>query len=384
MFRSIIGNAARKDQFFPRPKIRKAILDALELNQNILISSPRRVGKTSVILNLVDAPDERFYAVYLNTEGIDNSEKFFQQILTRIFDLDNLDQFGKFTKEAVSFFKSWGERIAAIKIAGAGIDLTQAEKSSHFDQLKEFLDEAELGDKQIVLLLDEFPVTLENILKKEGKDAAAFFLNQNRELRQTPSFQHKIRFVYTGSVGLLNVAKRLDGTDRVNDLMEVKVGPLNAEEAKTFIALLFRFKLKRPPSEEEVQSILEVIGVYFPYYFQLLVKELADLEDEGRHEDLVNEAFRNLVANGNIHLQHYKSRLRKIFDAKQQGFVTRLLLRIKTAGGIQRHEILNLAEGEGLRDELDDILDTLFHDGYLAEVHGKISFYSIILENWWK
>jgi Cdc6-like AAA superfamily ATPase len=166
MFRSIIGNAARKDQFFPRPKIRKAILDALELNQNILISSPRRVGKTSVILNLVDAPDEHFYAVYLNTEGIDNSEKFFQQILARIFDLDNLDQFGKFTKEAVSFFKSWGERIAAIKIAGAGIDLTQAEKSSHFDQLKEFLDEAELGDKQIVLLLDEFPVTLENILKK--------------------------------------------------------------------------------------------------------------------------------------------------------------------------------------------------------------------------
>ena len=80
-FRPILGNAARKDQFFPRPKIRKAILDALELNQNILISSPRRVGKTSVILDLVDSPDVRFYSVYLNTEGIDSGEKFFQQIL---------------------------------------------------------------------------------------------------------------------------------------------------------------------------------------------------------------------------------------------------------------------------------------------------------------
>ena len=384
MFRPILGNAARKDQFFPRPKIRKAILDALGLNQNILISSPRRVGKTSVILDLVDAPDDRFYAVYLNTEGIDNSDKFFQQILSRIFDLENLDQFGKFSKEAVSFFKSWGERVAAIKIAGSGIDLKQAEKPTYLDQLKEFLEEAELGEKQIVLLLDEFPVTLENILKKEGKDVAAFFLNQNRELRQTPSFQHKIRFVYTGSVGLLNVAKRLDGTDRVNDLMEVKVGPLNAEEAKRFIELLFRFRLKRIPSDKEVQSMLEIIGVYFPYYFQLLIKEMADLADEGRNENLVNDAFQNLVANGNIHLQHYKSRLRKIFDSKQQGFVTRLLLRIKTTGGLQRHEILNLAEGEGLRDELDDILDTLFHDGYLAEVKGKIGFYSIILENWWK
>ncbi len=383
-FRPILGNAARKDQFFPRPKIRKAILDALELNQNILISSPRRVGKTSVILDLVDSPDVRFYSVYLNTEGIDSGEKFFQQILSNIFDIDNLDQFGNFGKEAVSFFKSWGERVAAIKIAGSGIDLRQADKPSYYDQLKQFLTEAKLGEKQIVLLLDEFPVTLENILKKEGKDAAAFFLNQNRELRQTPSFQHKIRFVYTGSVGLLNVAKRLDATDRVNDLMEVKVGPLNAEEAERFIELLFHFRLKRMPSDKEVQSILKIIGVFFPYYFQLLIKEMADLADAGQKEDLVNKAFQNLVANGNIHLQHYKSRLRKIFDSKQQGFVTRLLLRIKTTGGLQRQQILNLAEGEGLRDELDDILDTLFHDGYLAEVQDKIGFYSIILENWWK
>jgi hypothetical protein len=33
-FRPILGNAARKDPFFPRPKIRKDILEALELNQN--------------------------------------------------------------------------------------------------------------------------------------------------------------------------------------------------------------------------------------------------------------------------------------------------------------------------------------------------------------
>jgi hypothetical protein len=166
--------------------------------------------------------------------------------------------------------------------------------------------------------------------------------------------------------------------------MEVKVGPLNAEEAERFIELLFHFRLKRMPSDKEVQSILKIIGVFFPYYFQLLIKEMADLADAGQKEDLVNKAFQNLVANGNIHLQHYKSRLRKIFDSKQQGFVTRLLLRIKTTGGLQRQEILNLAEGEGLRDELDDILDTLFHDGYLTEVQDKIGFYSIILENWWK
>jgi AAA+ ATPase superfamily predicted ATPase len=380
----ILGNAARKDQFFPRPKIRKAILEALELNQNILISSPRRVGKTSVLFNLIDEPDDLYYMVYINTEGIDNSEKFFERILSEIFNQDHLDQFNSFGKEVKHRFKIWGERIAAFKIAGTGIDLRPGEKVSYFDQLREFLTEANLEGRQIVLLLDEFSVTLENILKAENKDAAAFFLNQNRELRQTPGYQHKIRFIYTGSIGLLNVAKRLNATDRVNDLTEVKVGPLKEKEARDFIKLLFNFRLKRQPEEIEITDILQKVGIYFPYYLQLLIKEMAELEADGRLPNQIEEAFKNLIANGNSHLQHYKGRLGNIFEIGHRNFVIKLMLRIKASGGLQRNEILNMAEGEGLRGELDDVLDTLFHDGYLAENQGVITFYSIILENWWK
>lgn len=383
-FKPILGNAARKDQFFPRPKIRKAILEALELNENLLISSPRRVGKTSVLLNLVDDPDERFYTVYLNTEGIDNSERFFQRILSEIFNLDHLDQFEKFGKETRQFFTTWGERIAGVKIAGSGIDLRPTDKISYFEQLKQFLTEANLEGKQIVLLLDEFPVTLENIFKKEGQDEAAFFLNQNRELRQNPAFQPKIRFVYAGSIGLINVAKRLEATDRVNDLAEVKVGPLKLDEAKTFVGLLYKARLKRMPKEEETKSILEAIGIYYPYYFQLLVKEIADLAEDGQADNRIPEAFQRLIANGNSHLQHYKGRLGKVFDEAQNRFVLKLLLKIKHSGGLDRNEILNLAEGEGLRHALEDMLDTLFHDGYLTENEGKVVFYSVILQNWWK
>jgi len=383
-FKPIIGNAARKDQFFPRPKIRRAILEALELNQNILISSPRRVGKSSVILNLVDNPDERFYAVYINTEGIDNGEKFFQQVLSEIFNLDNLDQFGKFSKEATQFFKGWSERIAGFKIAGTSIDMRQSDKVSYFDQLKQFLKEVNLGEKRIVLLLDEFPVTLEHILKKEGKDAAAFFLNQNRELRQNPNYQHKIRYVYTGSIGLMNVAKRLEATDRVNDLLEIPVGPLNETDARELVRLIYLFRLKREPSDRESDLILQKIGRYFPNYIQLIVNELGNLEEENTHDILIEKAFANMIAIGNNQLQHYKGRLSKIFEENEKRFVLKLLLQIKESSGLHRNEILNLAEGEGLRDGLDDILDTLFHDGYLAENQDRITFYSIILENWWK
>jgi len=128
--KSIIGNAARKDQFFSRPDIRSKILESLSLNQNLLISSPRRVGKTSILLNLVDEPDENYYAVFVNTEACDSDEKFFEQILKSILDADNLEGFGKFSKEAWTTLKSWGERIAGIKLAGVGFTLNQQEKIS--------------------------------------------------------------------------------------------------------------------------------------------------------------------------------------------------------------------------------------------------------------
>jgi len=239
-----------------------------------------------------------------------------------------------------------------------------------------------------LLLLDEFPVTVEQILKKDGVDAASLFLSQNRELRQKHEFQKKIRFIYTGSVGLLNVARKMKATDKVNDLRDIKVGPLKKSDAQILASELYKARLAYEPSATMVDYTLEKIGLYFPHYIQLITKEVQELieyEELELIESTIDTAFNNLILNGNIYFQHYKDRLWKIFSTEEVSLVNNIMSSIKKSpNGLSYDEILNLAIGSNLQNELTEILETLLHDGYLLEKESRYLFYSIILKHWWK
>jgi hypothetical protein len=121
--KTITGSPARKSQFFKRPQIRSRILSALNNNENLLVSAPRRVGKSSILLDLVDAPDENFYAVFVNTEAVTSSEEYFKVIMQAILDTDKLESFGFFDKTTKERLKTWASKIAAINIGGVGLEL---------------------------------------------------------------------------------------------------------------------------------------------------------------------------------------------------------------------------------------------------------------------
>jgi len=71
-------------------------------------------------------------------------------------------------------------------------------------------------------MIDEFPVTIEHIRDEQGELAARNFLKQNRAIRQNPALSKKIQFIYTGSIGLLSVVKKLNATADVNDIQTYK------------------------------------------------------------------------------------------------------------------------------------------------------------------
>jgi len=55
-----------------------------------------------------------------------------------------------------------------------------------------------------VLMVDEFPQTIENIVRNSNEQAAIQFLQSNREIRQNPALSQHLQFIYTGSIGLEN------------------------------------------------------------------------------------------------------------------------------------------------------------------------------------
>ncbi|NOX48127.1 MAG: ATP-binding protein, partial [Chlorobi bacterium] len=68
----VLGHPARKKQFFKRKKIREDLIEKINNGSNLLISAPRRFGKSSILLDLIDEPIDSFYAVFIDSEHIDN------------------------------------------------------------------------------------------------------------------------------------------------------------------------------------------------------------------------------------------------------------------------------------------------------------------------
>lgn len=383
----VIGSPARKEQFYPRPQIRKEVIEALESGENILISAPRRVGKTSILFNLIDEPDPNVYTIYINTEGIDDPHQFFEIILNELLNTDRIEGFGKLGKKAKYYFKEWASRLKEINIAGIGIKLTDKEQVNCYDQLIEIFSGIDLEGKRIAILVDEFPITLEHIYQKHGLDSVKLFLDMNRSLRQNPIFQEKIKFIYCGSIGLFAVVKRLNATDRINDLREIKVKALLKKDAEKLVTRLILEKTNTNIATAQLAYILKKIEWWIPFYFQLLVKELTELVndyEEPMDNKTIDKAFSNVIKNGNIYFEHFKSRLARVFEKESLMFSNELLLTLKQKEFMEFNEVLNLAEKHNVRVFIDDILEILEYDGYIIEDNKEYKFYSPILKNWWK
>jgi hypothetical protein len=385
--KQMIGGAAQKEKFFPRPDIRAKLLDSIRRGENILFSGPRRTGKTSQLLDLVNSPEGDIVAIHIMTENINDSEEFFKKLLEYILKDKSIKGLKAIKRKG--WLKRTVNRIKGVKVATVGIDINPSEKSPYYEQFIEVLTEAKLDGKIILLLIDEFPMTIENIYESHGLQAAKSFLSQNRALRQNHTLSEKVKFIYTGSIGLFHAVKKLNATDRINDLDEIKLPSLGKDKAIALTKALLKSKIGETPKEEAVDYILKKIELWMPLYFQMLVAEIANLanyENLVYHDETtIDRAFDIAAANADKQFQDMKSRLAKLFNPTELKFVNAFLLKLKNSP-LDLNETLDLANSKKhpVAKELENIIEILKHDGYIAEVNGSYQFYSPLVKKWWK
>ncbi len=382
----VLGHPARKTQFFKRKKIREDLIEKINNSSNLLISAPRRFGKSSILLDLIDEPIDSFYGVFIDSEHIDDGEVFFKELLKEILNTDAIEAFGKFKQNTISFLKDWSNRINDVKIAGSGVGINNGKEEPNFDLFKDFMQKYKF-EKKIVIIIDEFPETIKKIHEKSGKEAAKLFLSQNRSLRQNHRLAEKLGFVYTGSIGLQSVVSNLGSPETINDLEELKIKPLQNNEAFEFARNLLNGKSLKLPDDLKGYFI-QKLDLLIPFHVQLMVKELADVcfEKQIIQKEDIDKAFEGIIINGNIYFQSYKSRLNDSFNKDELGFIQKLLLKIKESDKLHFAEISNMANEYKVESNFETILETLLYDGYLIadDAKGYYSFYSIILKSWWK
>lgn len=385
-----IGKIATSENFFLRNDIVNEMYEALEEGNNLLLSAPRRVGKTSIIQFIKDNPTHEYYCVYVDTEDVTDSQTFFKTLLKAILDVENKSRYQKFVEKTGKKIKGFFENFDSIEIGGVfNIDFTDKSNvgTDFYEKFKDFLEKVDLDDRKILLMIDEFPVTIEHIRDEQGEAAAKAFLKQNRAIRQNPKLSKKIQFIYTGSIGLLSVVKKLDATADVNDIQTYKLRPLSLNEGIELSQKLLE-SYQITASESILKYLLQdKIEWLIPFHIQLAIKEIRDLyRQEAKPIDkaFIEKAFNELILNGSIYLEHYKGRLSQVFNRNELALVHEILKKLAETVSVDELEMYDLAVKHQLENSFKNILLTLEYDGYIVDLGDrKWRFYSPILKKWW-
>ncbi|OQW70314.1 MAG: hypothetical protein BVN35_17965 [Proteobacteria bacterium ST_bin11] len=363
-------------QYQPLHDVLETLTDRLRSGEHVILSGHRRIGKTQLMQHLEANAPGVFLPTYLIVESSDTVDEFYRKLISHLVDQNFLNRWDSLGWSITSRFKSIN-----IQELGKSVRFGDAKALDYHAEFCRLLEHLEPG-RPIVMMLDEFPQTLENIRENEGVPQVRKLLTTQRELRQEPRYKGKIQFLYAGSIGLQNVVEGMGFTKHINDLREVKMRPFRREEALGYTRCLLQRKGLQADAAW-LETLLDRIDWLAPFYISLLIDELHASPLEEKH---IDEAFQAMI--GHRHnFEHWHNRLKPQALSKEEYRFCKTLLSLATDPdrlGIDYAEACNLAVQHDVMDEVSRLLNILQHDGYLArDAHNRFRFISPVLRAWW-
>lgn len=376
---NVVGQTPRGKDFFPRDVIVERIYRRLSGGSHLFISAPRRSGKTSIMRFMEDQPREGFMFLYLNVEDVADSEDYFRVLSEELLKSDAVGKLAKLNERAKSRLAAFTERFKKIKVFNIEIETTQPEKARYSEEFENLLRDLDTEGATICIMVDEFPVALEAIAKTKSNDEAVHFLHINRSQRQKA--KPGIQFIYTGSIGLPNIARKLNATSAINDLTVVEIPPLTLEEGMELSRQIFS-NYQVNVSNEALRYMLDKIEWLMPFFVQLVIQMIIDevesLEGKPVSEAIINEVLMKASNHrNNIYFESYYSRLDKTLPVEESHVAKEILGEIASKGHVPAAAFEQVYAPA--------VLEILEFDGYIHLNESKIyRFNSPILRMWWE
>jgi len=377
--KTIIGPPAEGEKYLKRPEINKQFWNAINNGEHILFTAPRRVGKSSVMKDLVKDAPEGIIVIYQDVESDRSSAEFYMRLWSLI-----VNELGGFTQWASRI----GEWLGKRKIGEITLEGTIKIESDELNYKKELLDLIEELGKHadtVVLMLDEFPDVVNNVRKNEGDHAAIELLHVMRAIRHEEKFK-RFKLVLAGSIGLEHVITSMDRIKLINDLRRIPVEALNEVEVDHLFALMLT-GASIDIDDSCRTYIKRKVKHWLPFFFQLMIAKCNEIARKRMdtiitHDD-IDTAF-EMVLNEHEHFSDWETRLRDYLAPEDYKYCIGLLTQCA-----HRDVLLQQAYDyskktrptSGYKSLLDDVL---VKDGYLVLHGNNIFFLSPFLQQWWK
>ena len=377
---NIFGPPVIGDDFYGRIDELSQAHQKLDSGHSIVLSAPRRIGKSSFAKRLVKEKSEQGWkCVYIDLEKTQSESQFLHTLIAK-FEQSGI--WSKAAKTAGSFLSGVLESIKSI--GPVNVELSNLIPSKDlYSSFSDLIDHTQ----DTLIVIDELTLFLSVLEKTKGSaQDVSFFLNWFRSLRQiTPS---RVRWIFCGSVGLHNFTGTRNLTYTINDLAELKFEAMSDQEAFGLVRALADSEGVNM-SDDIVRSFLETLNWHIPYFIQILFNEIKTntISDEPVTAEIIQSSFNSLVhselmATWSERLSEYNGHelgarhLLNLISSAPQGISKEQL----TTSFMQTFGFDNVVAAD---KELSDTLQMLERDGYLIRKDGRRIFRSPLLRDWW-
>lgn len=380
------------DRFWDREPELEMLSERLREGAHLLITAPRRIGKTSLMREAARRFEREFLFLYIDLQKAQSAADAIAEIATTARPHASL------WEKTKGVFKNLGNSIESLKVGELNIKLrgglTAGDWAVKGDEL---LDAFAEHDPPVVLLLDELPILVNRLIQgseyqvtPERTRATDEFLSWLRAT--TVRHQDKIRVVVAGSIGLEPIVHQAGLSATLNTFTAFPLGPWTEEAAAGCLrALATNYNIGL--GDEVIHAMLERIGMFIPHHVQMFfdhIYQACRMQSTRMVTlEMVDGVYQHsmLSLRGHVELSHMEERLRMVLGPELQLLAISLLTETAVAGKLTIEAASLLVARhcpESAAESLRRVLAILEHDGYLQKKEAEYRFASRLLKDWWK
>ena len=395
------GNWVEGDRFFDREVEIEALMERVEDGTHTLVTAQRRMGKTSLVRELLRQLRGRgeFATVFVDLEDATTGADAVVEIAAASREVRGVwsrvrDWLTRSSSTVIDRIDELGVSELRVRLR-AGVDAGNWRTKG--DAVFTLLADSE---KPVVLVIDELPILVNRLLKghdyqmtaerRRGVDEFLSWLRKNGQ-----AHRGRIRMIVSGSVGLEPILEQAELSAHANIFSPFDLRPWDEETAVDCLgALAESYDLLL--SEEVRLEMCRRLRCCVPHHVQQFFDKLHEhLRRAKRRRATLGDVVRvyseeMLGVRGQVYLEHYQCRLRMVLGDEGYGIALDLLTEaasddsVLSDGAIVQYGNYLSSLPDRTTVRVRDVLHVLEHDGYLTRQQDGYRFVSGLVEDWWR